>query len=553
MKVAIYTRISQARHGTVAGVERQEADCRARAEAEGWTVVRVYSDNNASAYAQKKRPQFLALCAAAERREFHGILVYSSDRLWRVASDLEDLLDLVKRTKVQILSCVSGNIDLSTSDGRTKARVYGALAQGESEKMAERVRRQKLEAARGGSWGGGSRPYGYRVVKVEGKGSTRLEVDEAEAAVIREMAERVLSGERLLRVLRDMNARGVTTSTGKPWRYRTAHEMLRGPLTAGLRQHHDELYEADWTPILSRDQWARLAALLQPTPRQGTPTRHLLTGLVVCRDCGARMMGHLRDGRREYRAGMSHLEAGCGRRIAGQLDDFVVAQVLRLLGTHLSYFLPHVVEDIPEDPSTYQAKIEELANDYYVRGTMAKSTFERTMEALEAAREAAHESVLRAAAASPLTTLHDVDDIERAWSHLTFDQQRAVLVAVVESIEVGRAVRGRNRFDPTRVRLLTKAAQIGPKLPQPEPEDGFWIWDPTEDRFTHEGVFVMPSLPALMIEVGSVVPRLIPRAGAQERAASTKPVGDSAPTPRFRRGPKAASEAAVDDDGSRPG
>jgi site-specific DNA recombinase len=56
VKSAIYVRISKDPTGLRAGVARQLADCTARAEQLGWPVVRVYTDNDISAYSGKPRP-----------------------------------------------------------------------------------------------------------------------------------------------------------------------------------------------------------------------------------------------------------------------------------------------------------------------------------------------------------------------------------------------------------------------------------------------------------------------------------------------------------------
>ena len=52
----MYTRISRDLTGQGAGVARQEQDCRAKAEANGWTIANVYSDNDISAYSGTRAP-----------------------------------------------------------------------------------------------------------------------------------------------------------------------------------------------------------------------------------------------------------------------------------------------------------------------------------------------------------------------------------------------------------------------------------------------------------------------------------------------------------------
>ena len=49
-RAAIYSRISRDFTGERAGVARQEEDCRAKASALGWEVVRVFVDNESKKY-----------------------------------------------------------------------------------------------------------------------------------------------------------------------------------------------------------------------------------------------------------------------------------------------------------------------------------------------------------------------------------------------------------------------------------------------------------------------------------------------------------------------
>jgi site-specific DNA recombinase len=64
--------------------------------------------------------------------------------------ELEDLIDFVNQHRVAIKTVMAGDLDLTTSAGRQVARHLGVAAQGESERQAERIRRQKQQAAEQG-------------------------------------------------------------------------------------------------------------------------------------------------------------------------------------------------------------------------------------------------------------------------------------------------------------------------------------------------------------------------------------------------------------------
>ena len=128
------------------------------------------------------------------------------DRLTRSPRELEDVIDLADKHGLE-LATVTGEVDLSNPTGRLVARMLGAAARHEAEHKAERQKRQRRQAAEAGRVaGGGKRPYGYA--------DDRVTVMDHEAATIRECAARVLSGESLASICRDLAARGIMTSGG---------------------------------------------------------------------------------------------------------------------------------------------------------------------------------------------------------------------------------------------------------------------------------------------------------------------------------------------------
>ena len=84
-RVAVYSRISDDSEGQALGVQRQEADCLARIEREGWQLVRIFRENDtgASTRSRKARPAYADLLAAAKAGEVDAILSYSNSRLTR--------------------------------------------------------------------------------------------------------------------------------------------------------------------------------------------------------------------------------------------------------------------------------------------------------------------------------------------------------------------------------------------------------------------------------------------------------------------------------------
>jgi DNA invertase Pin-like site-specific DNA recombinase len=290
---AIYVRISRDREGAGLGVDRQEADCRELAKRLGWKVQQVYVDNDISAYSGKARPEYRALLEAVTSGRVRGILAWHTDRLHRRATELEEFVTIAEQTGLQVETVTAGKLDLSTPSGRMVARMLSAAAQHEVEHTKEKIRRQKSQAANAGKYRGGPRPYGY-----EADGMT---VREAEAEVVREMTTAVLAERSLRALARELNDRGLTTSTGKPWTYQRLRDVLIRPRNAGLlhrgradrraerRPDREPEFEivgpARWPAIVDEEEWRAVHALLIDPSRshqQGNATRWLGAGIYVC-------------------------------------------------------------------------------------------------------------------------------------------------------------------------------------------------------------------------------------------------------------------------------
>src|SRR5207244_10259727 len=112
-----------------------------------------------------------------------------------------------------IATVASGDLDLSTSNGRAMARITAALGQLEAEETSERGKRQKRQAREKGKWNGGRRPFGYELASGGG-----LTLVPEEAALIKEATARIIAGESLNRISSDWGDRHIKTVSGAGWK-----------------------------------------------------------------------------------------------------------------------------------------------------------------------------------------------------------------------------------------------------------------------------------------------------------------------------------------------
>ena len=131
MQAAIYLRISSDPSGQQLGVTRQREDCAKLCADKGWTPVE-YVDNDTSASNGKRRPAYETMLADIRDGRIGAVVAWDLDRLHRRPIELESFMALADE-KHLALATVSGDVDLSTAQGRLVARLKGSVAAHEIE------------------------------------------------------------------------------------------------------------------------------------------------------------------------------------------------------------------------------------------------------------------------------------------------------------------------------------------------------------------------------------------------------------------------------------
>ena len=459
MRAGLYVRISKDRTGAGLGVERQEDDCRALCERRGWKVADVYADNDISAFSGKRRPEWERLRRDIRAGNIDAIAVWHVDRLTRTPRELEDVIAFAERQGVE-LGTVTGDVDLGTATGRMVARILGSVARQESEHKSERQKRERLQAAKAGKVnGGGMRAYGYA--------TDRVTIVEAEAAIVREAAERVLAGESLNSVARDFESRSVVTSAGNRWQARTLGQLLRNARISGRREHLGDIVgTAQWPAIISAADSDRLRQMLGEKERQttepGNPRSYLLSGILRCGKCGAGLVGRRRDGTPRYVCRTMPGQDWCGGTAtnAGRTDAFIRDTILGVLaGPELRDRLNaqrHIDPELVAAVESDRLKLEELA-DMWKANELSRPEWLRARQGVQERMQHAERRIARAAGPDPLTAfLGSYEGMRAKWDGMNVSQRRAVVAAVVEKVVVHPSS-PRVKWDPARFEPVWKA------------------------------------------------------------------------------------------------
>lgn len=324
MKVGVYVRISKDATGEGLGIARQESLCREKAAHLGWTVAKVYPDNDRSAYSGKTRESYLAMLDDIRSGLIDAVVVYDLDRLHRSPRELESFIDLADEHRVALAS-VTGEVDLATDNGRLHARIKGAVARAESERKSARQKEAYRQKAMMGRAFNLRSAFGY----------DGLDLVPVEAAAIRDGAQWILDGVTLAEVARRWTAAGHTTRGGHEWSAESVSQFFRNPRVAGVRTYHREIVmaggepvKAEWAAIVDYDTWRAVHAVLSDPRRRWAPAsaQLLLSGVARCGTCGGRInSGGRRQGNARFApryrctTNSSHVN-----RAATPVDRFVI-------------------------------------------------------------------------------------------------------------------------------------------------------------------------------------------------------------------------------------
>lgn len=420
-KAVLYLRLSAVVEDSTS-LDRQEKDLRAHAERQGWQIIAVLVDEGISGRkARAKATQAVQMIAdgAAD-----VLAVWKLDRFtrqgWNGLGALSEALDARKASgSPALFVALQDGLTSEQAAFRLIAGVLSEVARTEADNAATRVKssisHRKTSANK--YTGGAAVPFGYSSVPAP-DGVGRVLVHNAkEAAIVREVADRILAGiEPLSRIAADLQARGVYTSksparrarnAGEPhaeldpglWRASTLRSLFTSDLLLGRVVHHGDLIrDADglpasvWAPLIdlatlealrrrlgdlpaqarrNAERRNKRKAILKANPnadvsdllptgrnsnRKGRATR-LLSGVAFCAVCGEKLYVTTSSGKAIYacRSSWNSVECPSPKINAEALEDYVAERVLAVAGDW-----PEIETTESADATAKEAALKEI-------------------------------------------------------------------------------------------------------------------------------------------------------------------------------------------------
>lgn len=202
------------------------------------------------------------------------------------------------------------------------------MSRREYKTINRRLQAGRVSSVKEGKWVGNKKPYGYKIVKLQGQKGYTLEIEPDEAAVIKMIFELYTVGEeqddgsikRLGSTLiaNKLNEMRIPPAQSKKWTPSRVLELMRNPVYIGKvrwnfrpavkkmqegivtierpRADEDEwlLYDGLHEAIIDEDLFYKTQEYLKnnkpkPAPNM-KPIKNPLTGIVICGQCGSKMV-----------------------------------------------------------------------------------------------------------------------------------------------------------------------------------------------------------------------------------------------------------------------
>ena len=275
-----------------------------------WTFVPGYIDEGLSGISTKKRENFNRMVDEAAEDKFDLIITKEISRFAR------NTLDSIQFTR-QLLGHGVGvffqndNINTLEEDSELRLSILSSIAQEELRKLSSRVKFGHQQAIKSNVVLGNSRIFGYT------KDGGRLVIDEAEAAMVRELFELYATDEYSMKQIEGIFwEKGYRNHNGKRLAHTTMSNMIANPKYKGyyvgnkvkvidmFTKKQKFLPPEEWVmfkdesgeivpAIVSEELWDAANAILKRRSddvksRQGICNHaNLLTGKLYCTCCGA--------------------------------------------------------------------------------------------------------------------------------------------------------------------------------------------------------------------------------------------------------------------------
>lgn len=324
-KCVIYIRVSSERQVQGFSLDGQKRELTDYAKILGYEVQNIYIEEGKSGKNIEGRDEFQRMLYDVTRpdSEVGYVLVYKLSRFGRNTRDILNSINMLSSYGVHLLTKEEG-LDSSNTTGKMLIAILGTIAEMERENIVVQTMLGREEKAKQGGWNGGFAPLGYSIV------DEKL-VPNEHAYIVKLIFQKYVNEDIGIKGIVDyLNKNGIKKPKIKnrmdyqfdDWSTHTIKHILDNPIYTGfvyfgrrrtkecindetgaieyklLKQKEEDYICSDvqaHEALVSKEDFEK--AKLKRKHRAckgnrniGQNPRHLLSGVLVCPDCGSKMV-----------------------------------------------------------------------------------------------------------------------------------------------------------------------------------------------------------------------------------------------------------------------
>lgn len=365
-------------------IDAQLRACKAYAKNKGYIVVDTYADEAKSGREITKRDAYNKMMADAMEDKFDVIIFHKIDRNSRNELNYFTFKDKLERLGISY-EYAAQPIDTVSPEGQVMETIMVGMSAYYSRNLAKETKKGLNENAYKALFNGGCPPLGYKIV------DKKYVIDESEAAAVRLIFELYLAGKGYAEICRELDSKGFTTKSGKPFGKNSLYDILGNekyigtytfnkiPKGKGKRNMHSQKRPDDYISIedalpaiISKEDFFIVQAKRERNrchaAKYTAKHDYLLSGKVFCGECGSAMVGH-RVRQRYYYYGCTRKEqtptSKCQQRMirAEVLEHWVMQILERVVFTvsGMRRIADAIAKGYQEEESRHAAEQEALA------------------------------------------------------------------------------------------------------------------------------------------------------------------------------------------------
>lgn len=441
VRAALYIRVStdrQAEEGYSIEVQTERLTAYTKTF-DGDVQYELYIDDGFSG-ASLERPAMQRLIQDAGSGAVTHVLVYKLDRLSRSQKDTLHLIeDVFLPNNVAFIS-IQESFNTATAFGRAVVGILSVFAQLERENIYERTRNGMQKRVEAGYWpGGGGVPFGYDYDPEKG-----ILVPNADAATVRQIYDLYLQGYAL---------QTIANMLGLKYEKLAAQIMLR-KTNIGIIEYNGVEYKGLHEPIVSREVYEKAMKMhaLRSAARVTVPARHLLTGLLWCGVCGARLR-YQKWGKAGYKLvcySQQHSkpylvrDPDCDNETvwAEDVEAAVVKDLMDMtagdVGSAQGEESTSIAETLKVRKSALETRLRRLYELYSQAGErILLESIQKLRDELSALEEKIQAETQRGVLSADAQAAREkLRSIRGTWNYMNAREKRALVISVIEKITI---------------------------------------------------------------------------------------------------------------------